>query len=289
MIKQQRRAYTLIEVLVVLAIIGTLIALLLPAVQMVREAANRAACANNLHQLGLGTLLFHDTYGRLPPGGPCWLGPNAWGTWGFHVLPFIEQQNLYNSSRVGNVYSMAQNQIGTHTIKLLCCPSDPSYGNGTVLDEQGTAWGAASYAINTWLALQCDASGNYLGPDARARIPASIPDGTSNTMLHCEKYANCTNPANPNGGSAWLYDRTDAAAPALWSAVWVADNQSMFQVRPTPFEGNCDPTLASTPHPGGMMIGLCDGSVRVVSAGVNPFTWWYLNTPAGGEVVPNDW
>jgi prepilin-type N-terminal cleavage/methylation domain-containing protein/prepilin-type processing-associated H-X9-DG protein len=282
MIKQQRGAYTLIEVLLVLAIIGVLLALLLPAVQMVREAANRAACANNLKQLGLGTLEFHETWGRLPPG-TGWLG-NAWGTWGLHILPFLDQQNLYNSSRVGNVYS--QNQIGTHTIKLLCCPSDPSYGDGTVPDDEDTAWGAASYAISSWLALRFDASGNYVGDDGCTRIPADIPDGTSHTMLHCEKYANCTNSFNPYGGSAWLYCRTDAAAPYLWSAVWVGDNQSMFQVRPSPFEGNCDPGLASTPHPGGMMIGLCDGSVRGLSAGVGPDIWWYLNTPAGGEFVP---
>jgi prepilin-type N-terminal cleavage/methylation domain-containing protein len=289
MIKQERRAFTLTEVLVVLAILGVLLALLLAAVQKVREAANRTACANNLRQLGLGTLDFHDTNGRLPPGWG-WLGADACGTWGFHVLPYIGEKNLYDSSRVGNLYSEAQNQVYTHTIKLLCCPSDPSYGNGTVLDDRGTAWGAASYAINAWLALQCDASGNILGPDACTRIPASISDGTSNTMLHCEKYANCTNSANPYGASAWLYCRSDAACPPLWSAVGpVSDNQSMFQVRPSPFQGNCDPNLGSTPHSSGMMIRLCDGSVRSLSVGVSPTTWWYLNTPRGGEVVPGDW
>jgi prepilin-type processing-associated H-X9-DG protein len=108
-------------------------------------------------------------------------------------------------------------------------------------------------------------------------------------MLHCEKYANCTNSDNPYGGSAWLYCRSDDAAPYLWSAVWISDNQSMFQVQPSPFNGNCDPGLASTPHPGGMMIGLCDGSVRCVSAGVDPTIWWHLNTPKGGEVLPDDW
>jgi prepilin-type N-terminal cleavage/methylation domain-containing protein/prepilin-type processing-associated H-X9-DG protein len=281
MIKQRRRAYTLMEVLVVIAILGVLLALLLVAVQRVREAANRTTCLNNLKQLGLGTLYYHETYLRLPPGVD-WLGPNTEGSWGYCILPFIDQQNLYDSWLDGN-------QIYTRTIKLLCCPSDPSYGDGTVLDEQGTAWGAASYAINAWLALQCDARGNILGPDGGTRIPASIPDGTSNTMLHCEKYANCTNIANPYGGSAWLYCRTDAVAPALWSAVGpVADDQSMFQVQPTPFKGNCDPGLASTPHPGGMMIGLCDGSVRSLSAGVSPTTWWYLNTPRG-EDIPGDW
>jgi prepilin-type N-terminal cleavage/methylation domain-containing protein len=281
MIKQRRRALTLMEVLVVIAILGVLLALLLPAVQRVREASYRATCANNLKQLGLGTHDYHDAYSRLPPG-VYWLGPNTEGSWGYCILPFIDQQNLYDSWLEGK-------PIYTYKIKLLCCPSDPSYGDGTVLDEKGTAWGAASYAINAWLALQCDAKGNILGPDGGTRL-TDITDGASNTMLHCEKYANCTNSANPNGGSAWLYCRTDAAAPALWSAVGpISDNQSMFQVQPTPFNGNCDPGNASTPHSSGMTIGLCDGSVRRLSATVDPATWWYLNTPRGGEAISGDW
>ncbi len=112
---QFRRAFSLFELLTVLALLGLLFALLLPAVQKVREAANRTACANNLKQLGLAIHNFHDTYGRFPtsPGGQDKLGGfgisyNADGSpcspkyqtagWAFQILPFIEQDNLYKTS-----------------------------------------------------------------------------------------------------------------------------------------------------------------------------------------------
>jgi prepilin-type N-terminal cleavage/methylation domain-containing protein len=289
MILTSRRGYTLIELLVVIAIIAVLIGLLVPAVQKVREAANRMACANNLHQLNLGTHCFHDTNGRLPPAFG-WVGSNAWGTWWFHLLPYIEEQNAYNTSRVGNLWSVKQNQMYARTFKVYFCPSDPSVGStGTVLDEQGTAWGGTSYGGNAWIGCIHDANGNFLSPEGAARIPASFPDGTSNTMLYCEHYVSCTNSDNPFGGSSWSYYRTDDAAWYLYGGIGVFDDQSMFQVQPSPFQGNCDPTLGSTPHSSGMMVGLCDGSVRSVSVSVSPATWWYLNTPAGGEVLPNDW
>jgi prepilin-type N-terminal cleavage/methylation domain-containing protein len=288
MIRQRRRAYTLVELLVVLAIIGTLIALLLPAVQKVREAANRIACMNNLRQLGLAAQSFHDLHGRLPPGIGAW-GP-AYGTCWYHLLPFLEQDNLYQSSRIGNTYAADNNQVYAAVLKVFACPSDPSFGSeGLVLDEQGTRWGASSYAINIWLYCVVDPSGNVLSPSGGARIPADIPDGTSNTVLHCEKYARCTNGDNLYGGSSWSYDRTTDSQWYLYSGVFIADAKSMFQVRPNPYAGNCDPWLPSTSHNSGIMVGLCDSHVRAVSAGVSPTTWWYLNTPGGQEVLPDDY
>src|SRR5882672_5693188 len=108
MIRMSRRSgFTLIELLVVIAIIGVLISLLLPAVQKVREAANRTQCLNNMKQMGLALHNYHDTYKRFPPALDSSLLPyrpapySGWTpywSWMAYILPFIEQDNLWNQA-----------------------------------------------------------------------------------------------------------------------------------------------------------------------------------------------
>jgi prepilin-type N-terminal cleavage/methylation domain-containing protein len=314
-----RRGFTLIELLVVIAIVAVLFGLLLPAVQNVRETANRAKCANNLKQMGLAAHQYHDAYRHLPPGvGYYPTAANAvFGTYHFHLLPYLEQDALYRNSLGPVLFPTSTSPIMVHypgnnnvysqRIAVFLCPTDPSVGpDGTVMIN-GFTFGAACYVPNGFLSGQTSPP----GPQGKTKM-ADITDGLSNTILHAEKYARCSNTIMPptfrDGGTAWAYC---TGLPFPWQlppmdlpprafqpgfaiaglanlgATEVIGPASKFQVRPTPFDGNCDPTRAATAHSAGIQVGLADGSVRTLSPSINATTWWWAVTPNQGEVF--DW
>jgi prepilin-type N-terminal cleavage/methylation domain-containing protein len=138
-IPRKLRGFTLIELLVVIAIIGILVSLLLPAVQAARESARRTQCLNHLKQLVLATHNHHDTLKRLPPGGamdqPPFgtdlpTGSNRWGSsWLVYILPFVEQQNLYDKWQFygqSGAFNANNNTVATGVvISTYLCPSSP--------------------------------------------------------------------------------------------------------------------------------------------------------------------
>src|SRR5262245_11258089 len=197
-----RPAFSLIELLVVIAIIAVLIGLLLPAVQGVREAANRAKCENNLKQLGLAAHMAHDANRKLPPA-LGWYPGAASGANGpavFHLLPYLEQDNLFKSSprdAAGNYSSVdttGQKKSYAAGVPVFVCPSDPGVGADGAVDlgeemPQLPRWGAACYAANyAALGGGYDGDGNPDRWQGAATIPGSFVDGTSTTVLFAEKY-----------------------------------------------------------------------------------------------------
>jgi prepilin-type N-terminal cleavage/methylation domain-containing protein len=211
---RNRRGFTLVELLVVIAIIVLLMALLLPAVQKVREAANKLTCQNNLKQIGIALHHYHNDYSRFPVGkGPSYPGFAAYARWSVHsqILPYIEQDNIYRQidfkfppetpgmAGVVNFMPPWQNPNRQNAnpcrefVKVFICPSDEP-------PESDDGWpGKNNYYASQGASFLCDLSEKQpstiapnQGPTGvfyfRSQVKiADIHDGTSNTAIFSEK------------------------------------------------------------------------------------------------------
>ena len=303
-IRNRRAGFTLIELLVVIAIIAVLVGMLLPAAQKVREAANKAKCQNNLHQMGIATINAAQTYNRLPPlfnyvdpNGTIAATPQYGGHNGSvfqHLLTFIEEGTM--TFEGGDPHfdwktGAAVPGAGVGKVPLYVCPSDNTTGTGFASGPDGNSWGVCSYGANFLVfgnqaiaAFPGVYPNNYLQFNGTNKFPESMPDGTSKTILFTEKFATC-NEANGTvstiGGSFWAYlpafpvpTKTTIynyrSVIGLYPSTATTDIPFLpfyprqYQDRPT--DGQCDPFAAQTPH-GGNVINVCmgDGSVRTIS------------------------
>jgi prepilin-type N-terminal cleavage/methylation domain-containing protein/prepilin-type processing-associated H-X9-DG protein len=302
-----RQAFTLIELLVVIAIIAVLVGLLLPAVQKVREAANRSTCANNLKQLALAVHNHHDAFNNFPRSGSRYSGGSgtccteySW-SWLARVLPYLEQENLFREAGIDTA-SMRNNPGIAQTIKVLFCPSDKALAQTpsttrTDADRWNNAptgltnykgvsgsnwcWGDYPYAGTNG---NCDCfyqngtgkgDGIFFRTDILFRLTLpQITDGASNTFMIGEDVPEVSAWCN------WCYGNHAVGTCAIPPNV---NLDGRYGVAPT---WNWENTYSfRSRHPGGLQFAFADGSVHFISETIDLPTYRALASANGGEVA----
>jgi prepilin-type N-terminal cleavage/methylation domain-containing protein/prepilin-type processing-associated H-X9-DG protein len=311
----KRKGFTLIELLVVIAIIAILIGLLLPAVEKVREAAARAQCQNNLHQLGVAAHDYHAAVGQFPPGvnlpftvtvasgksaGPVYAGYNK-SLFEF-LLPYVEQDNLdkqfnYAVNQYGNC--LGQGSPGSNVVKTYLCPADVGAQQTTYTTGGKTYYfGANSYGGNPgvygFYTTSMDETGVFF-INSSVKM-TDITDGTSNTFMFGER--NRVDPTYDliyGGGvpgafaqrSGWAWANSlpgfdylfGAAQPINWKMPTTLTADPGFVYEDLRF------STYGSGHTQGANFCFADGSVKFLSNSTPLLVLQQLSTRNGGEVV----
>ncbi|HWG44899.1 MAG TPA: DUF1559 domain-containing protein [Gemmataceae bacterium] len=293
MATRTRPAFTLFQLLIVLAILLILFALFLPAIIKAQAKAQRMKATNNLKQLVLGLHNYHATYSVFPPG----VDDNSFSA-ASRLLPFIEQANVYNQIDFKkSIDDEANAKARKAKIKTFLSRGDPIT---SVKDE----WGATNYLFNDKL----------FSLNSKATIPASIPDGTSNTIAVGEtlKGDGGTKAADvkrqyvllkkdalkgirPEAGVQNFKDNKNIAGDRC--ASWMDGRflQGTFNGMLRPNDKRPDVSCAGL---GGVsalrsldqfvLVGMVDGSGHVIKTAISAPTWQYLMDPADGNVIGSD-
>jgi prepilin-type N-terminal cleavage/methylation domain-containing protein/prepilin-type processing-associated H-X9-DG protein len=315
----RRAGFTLIELLVVIAIIAVLIGLLLPAIQKVREAANRMSCSNNLKQLGLDLHNYHDANQCFPPGrlktapeaGQSAVDYHGWIT---YILPYLEQGNLFRGYRLDLPWKDAANvPVGKLHLNVLTCPSAPSdrdsdsgamtdYSASNIFITGGVTDNYSDYNNNR---AQYHNSGVLrvllpatLAGNTRGSRMTDITDGTSNTLMVAECAGRFYH---------WLNGQLDSTTftTGNWTGRWINPNNHL-EIRGFDLATNTQGWPPEKPippcainctnarevysfHTGGANTVFADGSVHFLRSSTDLRMLRALVTIRAGEVVSTDY
>jgi len=263
-----QRGFTLVELLVSIAIISTLISLLMPAVQQARSAARRSQCTSHLKQLAVALHNYHDAHRTLPPGaivrGPAFPTTTGWG-WAAMNLPYIEQSALHDRINFEEHNALAPNlSLLTQRLAVHVCPQDtqPDHFDVDIPNEATVSVATGNYLGNE----------HVLGPLSHTRF-SDITDGLSQTILLGERRFISSSGSLPSSSSSWAglitgnsnfsYVATPYIAPGVGSRI----NRGGF----------------SSLHAGGANVALADGAVRFLSESLDDQVQEALATINGGE------
>jgi prepilin-type N-terminal cleavage/methylation domain-containing protein len=292
MVRTSRTGFSLIELLVVVAILGVLIGLFLGAVQKAREAANRIDCVNNLKQLGLAVHTYHDGQSALPPSR---LG-DEYATWCVLLLPYLEQGDLYGEWDLQKTYANQPASARTTSVKVYYCPSrrsPPQLSKDPNLPGAVTDYACSSGDRNSYGGYLDDPSANGAMVQAidlkiqngllvnwqAVTTFQSLSDGLSNTLLLGEKCV-LTSKIGASTPDAAAYEGIDPPRnvarcggpgfPLASSSITAVEDERTF--------GGC--------HPRRCQFVLGDGHVIGLSTDIDPAILRLLVVRDDGEVIP---
>jgi prepilin-type N-terminal cleavage/methylation domain-containing protein len=317
----QRRGFTLVELLIVIAMIGILVALLLPAVQAAREAARRTQCANNLKQIGIAYHNHHDARGFFPSGGWGWhwvgdadrgTGADQPGSWAYSLLPFLEQESLHATASDGdpNVISTLQRaetaRMTQVPLPVFICPTRRPAGLYPRVYVAPMAGGHAHNADPVSAVARADYVANagdtkvfwHGGPS-----PANGFAGrgfahmaNSNGISHQRSTVRMADLLDGTSstymvGEKYLNPDHYATGQDIGDdhSLLVGDDYDMHAWTDNPplrdTRGFADYWRFGSNHPGGFQVVCCDGSVKTVSFDIDARTHRYLGNRRDGEAV----